>query len=63
MVPIKDQAEVLQAQQVAVKVIYQEVQDDLTPYQDWRDLGVVQEPPESRKGISQEKVESNNHSK
>ena len=63
MVLIEDQAEVLQAQQAAAKVIYQEVQNDLTLYQDWRDSGVVQEPLESWKGISQEKVESNNHLK
>ena len=51
----------LQAQQPVAKVICQEVQDGLIPYQDWRDLGVVQEPPESWKGVVQEMVELNNH--
>jgi len=62
-VPNEDQEEALWVQQAVVKAMCQEVQDDLSPHQDWRDSGVVQEPLESQKDVPQEKVELNNHLK
>ena len=63
VVPTEDQEEALQAPQAVVKVMCQDVQDELSLYQDWRDSGAAQELPESQKDILQEKVELNNRLK
>ena len=62
VVPTEDQEGALQAQQVAVKAMCQEVQDGPSLRQDWRDSGVMQAPPGSPQDIPQEKVELNNRS-
>jgi len=55
-VPTEDQEEALQAQQAVIKVMCQEVQDDLISHQNWRDsrgssgASRIMEGHSSRKG-------------
>jgi len=62
VVPTEHREEALQAREMAVKAICQEVQDDVSPCQDWRDLEAIQEPLGLLQDVLQEKAKSNSRS-